>query len=77
MIRRSNPWSSGAKDAVADAEGQKASGIAAQTQGSIPKPSLITGERFDRGDQSDPTGMGELLCSGQLWPLFLVYLRLG
>jgi hypothetical protein len=64
-------------DAVADAEGQEANGSDTQTQGSIPKPSLTTGKRFDQGDQSDSTGMGELLCGGQLWPMFLVYPRLG
>jgi hypothetical protein len=64
-------------DAVADAEGQEANGSSTQTQGSVPKPSLTTGERFDRSDQSDHTGLGELLCSGQLQPMLLVYPQLG
>ena len=64
-------------DAVADAEGQEANDIVTQTQGSIPQPSLTTGERLDRGDQSDHIGMGELLCSGQLQPMLLVYPKLG
>jgi hypothetical protein len=63
-------------DAVANAEVQEANGIDTQTQGSIPKTSLTTGERTDRRDQSDHTGLGELLCSGQFQPMFLVYPRL-
>jgi RNA-directed DNA polymerase len=63
-------------DAFAEAEGQEANGIDTQAQGSIPKPSLTTGEGIDRRDQSDPTGLGELLCSGQLQPMLLVYPKL-
>src|SRR5439155_12647755 len=36
-----------------------------------------TGWAGDRNDQSDPSGMGELLCGGALESVLLVYQRLG
>ena len=64
-------------DAVADAERQEADGIVAQAQGDFPQASFAACERIDRGDQSDLTRLGELLCGWPLEPVFLVYPRLG
>ena len=64
-------------DAVADAEGQEADGIATQAQGGFPKASLAAGGRADRRDQSDLARLGELLCGGPLEPVFIVHPRLG
>ena len=64
-------------DAVADAEGQEADGIATQAQGGFPKASLAAGGRVDRRDQSDLARLGELLCGGPLEPVFFVHPILG
>ena len=74
---RRSPESSGAMDAVADAERQEADGIVTQAQGGFPKASLPARARVDRGDQSDLARLGELLC---VWPfesVLLVRAQLG
>src|SRR5215470_14377201 len=53
-------------DAVADTETQETDSPAGQAPNHIPKPSIPAHRSIDRGDQSDPSGMGELLCNGAL-----------
>jgi hypothetical protein len=64
-------------DAVVIAERQEADGLAQQAQGDLPGLSFPAGWRSDREDQSDPAGLGEVLCDRPLQPVFLIHPLLG
>jgi hypothetical protein len=64
-------------DAVVIAERQEADGLAQQAQGDLPGLSFPAGWRGDRKDQSDPAGVGEVLCDRPLQPVFLIHPLLG
>jgi hypothetical protein len=59
------------------AERQEAHGLTQQAQGDLPGLSFPAGWRSDRKDQSDPAGLGEVLCDKPLQPVFLIHLLLG
>ena len=63
--------------AAHDAAAEEADGVVAEAQGAVPEVRQSTDWAADRTDQSDPSGMGELLCGGALESVLLVYQRLG
>ncbi len=65
------------KKKTSEATTEKAHGAAANTQDVVPSLSVPAHRSIDQEDQSDPTGLGELLCGRTLEPLLLVYSKLG
>src|SRR5215470_4195459 len=59
----SAPLPAGSVVGAEDASHQAADGVVAKAQGSVPTLALSAGGSGDRGDQSDPAGLGELLPS--------------
>src|SRR5260370_17932002 len=64
-------------DAVVIDEREEADGFAQQAQGDVAGLWLPGGWGSDREDQSDPAGLGEVLCDRPLQPVFLIHPLLG
>jgi hypothetical protein len=59
------------------AEAEEADSVVGEAQGCVPTVREPPGRAGDRGDQSNPTGVGELLCGGAFERELFVYQRLG
>jgi hypothetical protein len=64
-------------DAAAHTAAEETHDTVAKPQGVVPVLSLPTHWGFDRKDQLDPEGLGEILLRGTLEPMLLIHSRLG
>src|SRR3954467_7926272 len=64
-------------DAAVVAPGQETDGLARQAQRHLPALPVSARQRGDRQDQSDPEGLGAILCHRALECLFFLPPRLG
>src|SRR3954462_2093330 len=64
-------------DAAVTAQEQETDGLARQAQRHFPELPVSARQRGDRQDQSDPEGLGAILCRRELECLFFLPPRLG